>query len=94
MSEINDPVAERRADIARKAGMARRIGYSMWLVAVVLFFVALVGGFSSGAMAQAIVILIIAGSVLLLPAIIIGYGVNAATRDENREKAEAARASD
>ncbi len=90
MTETTDPVVVRRAKIARMAGLARRVGYTMWLIAVVIFFVGFATTFTS-IQAQIIVGLLIAGSVLLLPAIIIGYGVNAANRDEAREAAEAQR---
>ena len=72
---------------ARRANLARRIGYTMWLIAVIIFFYAFATDFTA-IRAQAVLVLLVLGSVLLLPAIIIGYGVKAAARDE----AKAARA--
>ncbi len=61
--------------------IATRIGYLLYLVAVVMFFVALLTTFSSGKV-TIITTSMIAGSVLLAPAIVIGYAVKAAEKDD------------
>ena len=79
-----DQIARRRAQAARLARFASRAGYALITVAVVVFFVALVTEFSA-TMAAIITATLIAGCVLLAPAIILGYAVRAAER-EDRER--------
>ena len=79
-----DPVRRRRATAERLARFASRAGYALIAVAVVVFFVALVTDFNA-TMAAIITVALIAGCVLLAPAIILGYAVKAAER-EDRER--------
>ena len=79
-----DQIARRRAQAARLARFASRAGYALITAAVVVFFVALVTEFSA-TMAAIITATLIAGCVLLAPAIILGYAVRAAER-EDRER--------
>lgn len=76
-----DPVAARRAVIARRVGWASRVGYGALGVAVVAFAVAVLTGFPT-----AVVNLTVAGLVtacLILPVtIIMGYGIRAAARED------------
>lgn len=83
-----DSVLVRRAQITKLVGMGKRIGYGLYLVAIVGFVLAFVQGQSDTWVAIVIVSMLV-GSVFLLPAIIFGYGVKAAEREERR--AEAAR---
>ena len=76
-----DPVRERRARIARIASTAQRAGYLLFLVAMVVFFVGFFAGFTS-ALVTVIVIALVVGSVLLAPAIVTGYAVKAAERED------------
>ena len=76
-----DPVRLRRARAARFASMGKRIGYSLFLVAIVAFVAGAVAGFSSPYVTTVVVCLGV-GSLLLAPAIVIGYGVKAAEREE------------
>jgi hypothetical protein len=75
----DDPVLVRRARISRMVAMAQRIGYSLWLVAIVVFVIGAVTGFRP-AMTTIVVGCLLAGSALLAPSIVIGYGVRAADR--------------
>ncbi|CAB4607111.1 unannotated protein [freshwater metagenome] len=77
----NDPVRMRRAQIARAASLAQRIGYLLFGIAVVIFFVGFFAGFT-GVLVTAIVALMAIGSALLAPAIVAGYAVKAAERDD------------
>ena len=77
----DDPVRARRAKVASGVQLAKRIGYVLFLAAIVLFFVGLVVDLSSG-LATAIVACLVAGSVVLLPAIILGYAVRTAERED------------
>lgn len=76
-----DPVAERRARIAKVVKTAKRVGYGALLVSIVAFGAAVVTGFPP------VLVGIAAASLgafcLIAPVpIILGYGVRAATRDD------------
>ena len=74
-----DPVLARRARVAALARAAQRGGYVIYGAALVSFFYGLIAGFSRG-ISSVVVTALIAGSVLLAPAIIAGYAVKAADR--------------
>jgi hypothetical protein len=76
-----DPVIVRRRRLARWADRGQRTGYALFGVAIVLFVVGFVVGFSSGVV-TAVVVALVAGSLVLAPAIVIGYAVRAADRDD------------
>jgi hypothetical protein len=84
-SRSGDPVAERRARIARAVGLAKRVGYVALLVAIVGFVISAVSGFAAWAVALTITGLVVAIVVLPLP-IILGYGIRAAEREERGER--------
>ena len=77
----DDPVRAQRARIARIANLAQRIGYLLFAGAVVVFFIGFFAGFT-GALVTTIVVLMVVGSVLLAPAIVTGYAVKAAERED------------
>lgn len=76
-----DPVRLRRAQIARAASLASRIGYLLFAIAIVVFFLGFFAGFTS-APVTIIVLLLALGSLLLAPAIVAGYAVKAAERED------------
>jgi hypothetical protein len=76
-----DPVLVRRGKIAAWCSMGKRVGYSIYGIAIVLFFVGLAAGFDHG-IATIITVALVTGAVFLVPAIVFGYGVKAAERDE------------
>jgi hypothetical protein len=76
-----DPVELRRARAAHFAGLGKKIGYSLFMVAIVAFVAGAIAGFSS-AYVTVVVACLAVGSALLAPAIVIGYGVKAAEREE------------
>ncbi|HLF40018.1 MAG TPA: hypothetical protein VI854_00955 [Acidimicrobiia bacterium] len=78
-----DPVVARRRRIGRLAANARRAGWALYAVAVVAFVAGVVAG-PSGATVAVVIGALVLGSMLLLPAIVIGFGVSAADRDERR----------
>ena len=80
----NDPVLVRRAQISRLVDAGQRIGYSLWLVAIVVFAVGAATKFRP-AMVTIVIGCLAAGSALLAPAIVIGYGVKAADRADRGE---------
>lgn len=80
---MNDPVRARRARIAKINRTAQRVGYALFLVAIVVFAIGAAGRFTPTIVAVVVASLAV-GSVLLVPTIIIGYGVRAADRDDRR----------
>ena len=76
-----DPIRVRRAQIAKWTLLANRVGYLFVALAMALFFMAFVLGFSS-VMATLVIISLVIGCVLLAPTIILGYAVKAADRDD------------
>jgi hypothetical protein len=81
MAAVTDPVLARRARIAHWCGVGKRVGYVLYGIALVLFFVGLAAGYDRG-IATAIVVALVVGGAALVPAIVFGYGVKAAEREE------------
>lgn len=79
-----DPVRDQRRRIARWVKLAKRIGYLLLLAAVIFVVIGLAGDLTTGSTAAATACLVL-GSLFLAPAVILGYAVNAAERDD-REK--------
>ena len=76
-----DPVRVRRARIARWSLLVNRVGYLLFGLAVALFVVAFVVGFT-GPLVTAIVASMVVGSLLLAPSIVLGYAVKAAEKED------------
>lgn len=76
-----DPVRARRAVYARWTLLANRIGYLVLALAMALFVIAFVIGFSP-TMASLVVTTLVISFVLLAPSIVLGYAVKAAERDD------------
>jgi hypothetical protein len=76
-----DPVRRRRAQVARLVSVGQRLGYGLFAVAVVAFFVGFVVGFDA-AVVDLIVGTMIVGSLVLAPSIVFAYAVKAAERDD------------
>ena len=81
MVSAEDPVVVRRTRIARWVGLAKRVGYGLLLLAVVLFVIAAATGFPSGVTTATVVALVAACVVLPVP-IVLGYGLRAAERED------------
>jgi len=79
-----DPVLARRARIARLVGLGQRLGYGLFLVAIVSFVVGFVPG-SDGWPGTVVLGSLLAASAVLAPSIVFGYAVRAAER-EDRER--------
>jgi hypothetical protein len=79
-----DPVVVRRRRIARWVSLAKRVGYTLLLGAVVAFAAAVVAGFPSWLVNITVVALVGACIVLPVP-IVLGYGLRAAERDERAD---------
>lgn len=76
-----DPVLARRARIAKLTEIGQRVGYSLFGLAIVLFIVGFVGSYSD-LLVSAIVASLGIGSAVLAPAIVFGYAVKAAERED------------
>ena len=61
--------------------MANRLGYLCFGIAIVTFIIGFIVSFN-GAVSAVVVASMIVGSVLLAPAIVLGYAVKAAERDD------------
>jgi len=77
----NDPILARRAKFSAFADWGKRLGYLCFLIAMVAFFIALFSGFND-TWGTIVIGSLVLGSIFLLPAIIIGYAVKAAYRDD------------
>ena len=78
---MTDPVAQRRARIARLATLGKRIGYLALLVAIIGFAVGVISGFSPTVVRVIVGGLVVMCVVLPVP-IVLGYGVRAAERED------------
>jgi hypothetical protein len=81
-----DPVLLRRVQIYNAVKLAKRIGYSLMLVAIVAFVVTKIDkptNLATGIVTWSMAI----GSILLAPAIVFGYAVNAAAREDRQRAA-------
>jgi hypothetical protein len=76
-----DPIRQRRQQVAKWTLLANRVGYLVLSLAITLFVMAFVFGFTS-TMATLIVISLVASFALLAPSIVLGYAVKAAERDD------------
>ena len=76
-----DPVRARRDQVARWTLLANRVGYLVLALAVTLFILAFLFGFTA-TMATLIIVSLVVSFVLLAPSIVLGYAVKAAERDD------------
>ena len=77
----DDPILVRRRQIARLISIAMRTGYVLFGVFLLLIIVGFVTGFPTG-VAQAATVCLIAGTLLLAPAMTFTYAVKAAERED------------
>ena len=71
----------RRAQVLQLTSAGQRFGYACFGLSMVLFFVGLVAQFPQW-IVTAIVVLMVVGSVVLLPAIVFSYAAKAADKEE------------
>lgn len=76
-----DPVRARRRQVARWTLLANRVGYLVLSLAIALFVMAFLFGFSN-MMASIIIVTMVVSFTLLAPSIVLGYAVKAAERDD------------
>jgi uncharacterized membrane protein len=80
----HDPVLVRRAQVLRWCDIGQRFGYLCFGLAVVLFVVGFIAQFPAW-LVSTIVGLMVVGSIVLLPAIILGYAAKAADKEDRGE---------
>ena len=78
-----DPFLARRARVRHISAIGRRVGYLTFGIATTLLAVGLTTSFTE-AIATAVLALLILGSVVLAPAILLHYAVRAADREDPR----------
>ena len=76
----DDPVLVRRAQMARLATLGQRVGYLCLLVAVVAFFAGLASSYRTWG--TVVVVAMALCTLTLAPAIVLGYAVKAAARED------------
>ena len=77
----DDPILIQRAKALRMANLGQRIGYLLYAVAIVVFLIGVATDFND-TVSAIVTFGVIAGSVVLAPAILAGYAVKAAVRDD------------
>lgn len=80
-SPANDPVRARRQKVAHYTLLANRVGYLFFAVAIATFIIGFAISFN-GAVSTIVIASVVIGSLLLAPAIVLGYAVKAAERDD------------
>lgn len=80
-----DPVLQRRAQVLQLTALGQRIGYAAFGLAMVGFFVGLALQFP-GWLVSSIVVLLVAGSIVLLPSIIFSYAAKAADKEDHERE--------
>jgi hypothetical protein len=80
-SRGDDPVRARRARVALLAARARALGWALFGLAVLAFAAGLILGLTALVVVVVVTALVL-GSLLLAPAIVIGFGVRAAERED------------
>ncbi len=78
---MEDPVLARRARMAKLASTGQRVGYALFGLAIVAFVVGLLDE-PTAAVTAVVVGSLLAGSVVLAPAIVLGFAVRAAERED------------
>jgi hypothetical protein len=77
----DDPIRARRARIAKLTDLGQKIGYSLFGIAIVVFIIGFVIGYS-GTLVTIIVTSLLVGSLVLAPSIVFSYAVRAAERED------------
>jgi|TARA_B100001079_G_scaffold211080_1_gene185221 hypothetical protein len=84
MVAVNDPILVRRARLAQFAHLGQRLGYLAYGVAILVFAAGMATGFND-VVANTLVVLLVVGSFVLAPAIVLHYAVRAAVDEERGE---------
>ena len=87
-SHAHDDVVARRARLKRIVSLGQRTGYGLYAASLVCGAVGIRWGYTP-LLSTLIAVALVAGSMLLLPTIIMGYGIKAAEREERQAAARA-----
>ena len=79
-----DPVLARRAKVARLVEIGQRTGYGLFALAIIAFGWGWVQGYTD-TLTTLIIAALLVGSAVLAPAIVFGYAVKAADRDDREQ---------
>ena len=82
---MTDSRLSKRRLVSRFVKIGKRIGYSLWLVAIILFFALFATDFD-GPLVTVVITTLIVGSVILLPSIVLSYAVRAAEREDRAQR--------
>ena len=80
----DDPVLVRRRQMAKLSSLGQRLGYVLFGIATVVFFIGLARGFDDSTV-NVVTTCLIVGSVLLAPAIVVSHAVRAADREDREQ---------
>ena len=81
VSGSEDPLMARRARLARLANLGRRVGYSTFALSIGMLILGLATDFTD-CISTVVIGLLIGGSAVLAPAILLHYAVRGAEREE------------
>ena len=81
VSGPEDPLMARRARLARLANLGRRVGYLTFALSIGMLVLGLATDFTDG-ISAVVIGLLIGGSAVLAPAILLHYAVRGAEREE------------
>ena len=76
-----DAVRAKRRQVAKYTLLANRIGYLFYALAIATFIIGFAVSFN-GVVSAVVIGSLVIGSILLAPAIVLGYGIKAAERDD------------
>ena len=80
-SNADRDLREQRKQVSKFVKLGKRIGYSLWLIAICLFFVLFFTDFD-GPFVVVLLTCLISGCVVLLPPLVLSYAVRAAERED------------
>tara|TARA_B100001142_G_scaffold63945_1_gene63317 strand:- start:4498 stop:4761 length:264 start_codon:yes stop_codon:yes gene_type:complete len=83
-SDNSKSLLMRRKQASLIANTGRKIGYSIFLLSLIIFAVGLTVEFNN-LVAKTLTVLLIAGSVVLAPSILLHYAVRGAEREEKEQ---------
>ena len=81
VSGPEDPLMARRARLARLANLGRRVGYLTFALSIGMLVLGLATDFTDG-ISAVVIGLLVGGSAVLAPAILLHYAVRGAEREE------------
>lgn len=87
MATDRDPINQKRERYRAQAAQGQRLGYVLYAIATIFFFVGIATSFRSW-LVTVIIGCLIVGSVILAVAIQVGYAIRGAERHEEDAKAQ------